>query len=78
MTKLILYTRPACPFSARVLLEAAVLGVDLEERSISNPEHLKELEERGGKVQSPFLWGEGVALYESDDIMTFLHDAFGK
>lgn len=78
MEKLVLYTRPACPFSARVLLEAAVLGVDLDERSISDPAHLKELEERGGKVQTPFLWSEGVALYESDDIMSFLHDAFGK
>jgi len=76
----ILYTRPGCPFSAKVLLEAAVLGAELDERSIRDPEILKELMERGGKEQTPFLFieSEKVSLYESDAIMDYLHERFGQ
>ena len=77
---LILYTRPGCPFSAKVLLEAAILGVHLDERSIKNPEILNELMDRGGKEQTPFLLDEAnaVSMYESDAIMEYLHARFGN
>ena len=79
-TTLILYTRPGCPFSAKVLLEAAILGVRLDERSIKNPEAHKELMARGGKEQTPFLIDEAnaVSMYESDAIMDYLHARFGS
>ena len=76
---LILYTRPGCPFSAKVLLEAAVLGIDLTELSTRDPEVLKELIEKGGKEQTPYLvdMKNNVSLYESDAIMEHLHQYFG-
>lgn len=76
---LILYTQPGCPFSAKVLLEAAVMGIDLEERNIKNPSFEEELIARGGKVQTPFLVDEehGRSMYESDAIMEYLHERFG-
>ena len=79
-TGLILYMRPSCPFSAKVLLEAAVLGVDLVERDIKDPEAMAELMEKGGKNQTPFLvdTGNDTMLYESDAIMTYLHERFGQ
>jgi glutathione S-transferase len=77
---LILYTRPGCPFSAKVLLEAAVLGVDLKERSTKDPVYKAELMETGGKDQTPFLVDteNDVTMYESDAIMDYLHERFGK
>ena len=76
----ILYTRPGCPFSAKVLLEAAILGVVLEERSIKDPAILDELMDRGGKEQTPFLFdaAHDVSMYESDAIMEHLHERFGQ
>lgn len=78
-TPCILYTRPGCPFSAKVLLEAAVLGVELEERSTKNPQMLEELMAKGGKNQTPFLVDteRDVSMYESDAIMEYLHERFG-
>jgi glutathione S-transferase len=77
---LILYTRPGCPFSAKVLLEAAVLGVDLKERSTKDPVYKAELMETGGKDQTPFLVDteNNVTMYESDAIMDYLHERFGR
>jgi len=77
---LILYTRPGCPFSAKVLLECAILGIELEERSTKDPKVLDELMEKGGKNQTPFLHDtvQEVSMYESDAIMEYLHERFGK
>ncbi len=76
---LILYTRPGCPFSAKVLIEAAIIGIDLEERNIAVKEVGDELLARGGKIQTPFLLDEenNRSLYESDDILAYLHERFG-
>lgn len=76
---MILYTRPGCPFSAKVLIEAAIIGIDLEERNIKNPEVADELLARGGKIQTPFLYDEENkrAIYESDAILDHLHERFG-
>ncbi len=75
---MILYTRPGCPFSAKVLIEAAIIGIDLEERNIKNPEAADELLARGGKIQTPFLYDEENkrAIYESDAILDYLHEHF--
>lgn len=77
---LILYTRPGCPFSAKVILEAAVLGVLMEERSTKDPAVLEELMAKGGKNQSPFLVDQerDVFMYESEAIMDYLHERFGQ
>lgn len=77
---LILYTQPGCPFSAKVLLELAVMGLDAQERNIANKPIEEELLAKGGKVQTPYLIDTttGAAYYESDDIIAYLHERFGK
>ena len=71
---LILYTRPGCPFCEHVLGVAQKLDVTIDERDISDEKNLKELLEKGGKQQVPFLIDEekDVQLYESDDIIRYL------
>ena len=79
-TGLILYTRPGCPFSAKVLLELAVMGLEVEEKSIKDRPMQDELLEKGGKLQTPYLIDTetGSALYESDAIIAYLHERFGQ
>jgi glutathione S-transferase len=74
----ILYIRRGCPYCARVLMEAAVLGVSFDERDIADPAVAEELVRKGGKAQAPYLVDEarGVAMYESDAIVEYLHATF--
>ena len=75
---MILYVKPGCPFSAKVLIEATMLGVELEERNIRDENVAQELLEKGGMLQTPYFVDEerGVAMYESDDIIDYLHATF--
>ena len=75
---LTLYTKPGCPFCAKVLEEGAFLGITFDERSVGDPAVVEELIERGGKAQTPFLIdGEtGVSLYGSDQVIAYLHERF--
>lgn len=75
---LTLYKRPGCHYCAKVLMAAAELGIDLDERSISNPANEAELMARGGKVQVPYLIDSDTdtELYESDAIVEYLHATF--
>lgn len=77
---LILYTKQGCPFCEKVKEAAAELGVEFDERDINEkPEHLDELIAHGGMRQVPFLVDEenNVAMYESDDIITYLTEKYG-
>ncbi len=73
---LILYTKTGCPFCEKVLSAAGKLGITFHERNIADEKNLKELMEKGGKRQVPFLIDEerGVSMYESDDIVKYLKD----
>lgn len=77
---LILYVRTGCPFSAKVIAEAKELALELDLRNITYLDYANELEERGGKLQTPYLVDEetSVELYESDAIIAHLHDRFRK
>ena len=71
--EIVLYYKPACPYSQRVLkylklINKTVTLKDLE----SNPEAKSELIHIGGKPQVPCLVVDGKALYESEDIVTWL------
>jgi glutathione S-transferase len=50
-----------------------------EDRDIALPEYEKELMDKGGKLQVPFLVDEerGVSMYESDDIIEYLFEYHG-
>lgn len=75
---LTLYVRTGCGYCAKVLIEASVLGIELDERNIAEPGVLDELMARGGKPQVPYLVDQerGVEMYESEDIIAHLHATF--
>lgn len=75
---LTLYVKTGCPFCAKVLIEAAMLDIEFDERNIADPGVAEELVARGGKLQTPYLVDEarGTELYESEAIIQYLHDTF--
>lgn len=75
---LTLYIRPGCPYCAKVLMNAEILGIPLEQKNVYDPGVREELEARGGKYQVPYLVDaeNSVEMYESDAILAYLHDTF--
>jgi glutaredoxin len=75
---LTLYIRPGCHYCAEVLHAAASLGIAFDLKTVENPEVASELEDRGGKLQVPYLVDaeNGVEMYESEDIIAHLHATF--
>ena len=70
----ILYMRPTCPYCRKVLKYAEEHGLSFELRDIAKPENAAALRARGGKQQVPYYLDEanGVAMYESEDIVAYL------
>jgi glutaredoxin len=77
---LTLYVKTGCPYCAKVHAAAKELGIEFDERNIASDEVSEELIKRGGKRQVPYLVDAdaGVEMYESDDIIAYLHQNFGK
>lgn len=77
---LILYTRPSCAYSHRVLQAAEPLGLSFEEKDIGEEENRLELIERGGKQQVPYLVDDerNVEMYESEDIVAYLEEQYSQ
>jgi glutathione S-transferase len=77
---LTLYVRTGCPYCAEVLEEALEMGIEFDMKNIATPGIEEELEARGGKMQVPYLIDSetGKEMYESDAIITYLHERFGK
>jgi glutathione S-transferase len=78
---LTLYIKPYCPYCSRVIAANETIKAPLTLRDISAiPEAKAELLEKGGKMQTPFLEDidRGVRMYESDDIITYLHTHYGS
>lgn len=78
---LIMYVKTGCPYSARVREAAAGMDIALAERNITQSEaYERELVEKGGKHETPFLVdGEkGVALYDSEAIVRYLRETYSN
>jgi len=77
---LTLYVRPGCPYCAKALAAMDDLSLDFTRKDLDDPAVAEELKERGGKVQGPYLIDDEhhVEMYESDDIVEYLHATFGK
>lgn len=77
---LTLYIRPDCPYSRKAMEAFAELSVPYEKKDINEPAVLAELLEFGGHDQVPFLYGDDgeINIYESDTIVRYLHEHFGK
>jgi glutathione S-transferase len=61
-----------------VLKTAEDLKIEFNQKNVSDPGVREELLARGGKVQMPYLVDEekGTEMYESDDIIAYLHQRF--
>ena len=67
-----LYVKPGCPYCMKVDNFLKQAGIELEHRSVLSGTNADDLRALGGKVQSPCLIVNGKAMYESDDIITYL------
>jgi len=77
---LTLYVKTGCPYCARVLRVVEDLSLVVKEKNISDPAIAAELIDRGGKRQVPYLIDDenNVAMYESEDIVSYLNEKHGK
>jgi glutathione S-transferase len=77
---LTLYVKTGCPFCAKVLAAGEELKLAFNEKNIADPAVADELIKRGAKRQVPYLIDQDadVEMYESDAIVEYLHQNFGK
>jgi len=75
---LTLYVKTGCQYCARVLQAGEELGIAFDQKNIADEGVAAMLAARGGKVQAPYLVDDerGKELYESDDIIAYLHETF--
>ena len=76
-----LYSYEGCPMCRRVRQTLTELDIDYIHRSCprGNSKNRRELEQRGGKIQVPYLVdpNHGVEMYESSSIVRHLLDSYG-
>ncbi len=68
-----LYYKPTCPFCVKVLTYMEEQDIACEMRNTLEPGVRDELISIGGKGQVPCLVIDGQPLYESNDIIQYLH-----
>ena len=73
LSNLTLYFKPTCPFCIKVLDYMEQQDIACEMRDTLQPGVRGELVAIGGKGQVPCLIIDGAPLYESDDIIAYLH-----
>ena len=70
-----LFVSYRCPFCRKVLAYMRQAGIEIPLRDVDlDPTSRPELTERGGKMQVPCLFINGDAMYESEEIVTWLCD----
>ena len=67
-----LFVKETCPYCVKVQRFMDRVGVSLPTKSTLDPAVRQELVRIGGKPQVPCLVIDGVALYESDDIIDYI------
>jgi len=77
---LILYVKTGCPFCAKVLSYAQAEDIELDVRNIAEEDNLKELMEKGGERQVPYLddTEHNMRMYESDNIVDYLRTHYAS
>jgi glutathione S-transferase len=77
-----LYEFENCPFCRKVREALSILDLDVDIYPCpkGGPRFRRELEQRGGRAQFPYLVdpNAGVEMYESQDIVRYLFDAYGQ
>ena len=75
MPRLTLYYKDTCPYCQKVFRCMDEHAITLSKKDINeSPLYRQELIQIGGKPQVPCLVIDGKALYESDDIITWLRN----
>jgi len=67
-----LYVMETCPYCRKVMDFMDKESIRYEKKDISIPENHERLMKLGGMEQVPFLYDDGVAHYESDEIIKYL------
>ncbi len=67
-----LYILETCPYCRKVMDFMDKESIRYEKKDIKMPSNHTKLMELGGKDQVPFLYDDGVAMYESDEIIKYL------
>jgi glutathione S-transferase len=77
---LILYIRTGCHYCAKVLAAGEEMHIEFEIKNVSDSALAAELISLGGKLQLPYLVDHenNKEMYESDDIIAYLHQNFGN
>ncbi len=76
-----LYTSPQCPYCRKVEAYLDGGGIPHEIRDVAtNPEFRDTVLTLGGNLQVPFLvdTDRDVHMYESDDIIAYISEHYGK
>lgn len=82
--KLALYQFSSCPFCIKVRREIARLSLNIELKDAQHdPANRADLKAGGGEVKVPCLritneHGAHIWMYESGDIIAYLHERFGE
>ena len=73
-----LFISETCPYCKKVMDFACDNGINFNKVDISNDDNVLKLLTLGGKEQVPFLYSQtdGTKLYESDDIIAYLKNAY--
>ncbi|MBT5855809.1 glutaredoxin [bacterium] len=75
---LALYYYDSCPFCQKVLRYMSAHDIEIPLRNtLASPQFREDLRAVGGKTQVPCLVIDGKALYESDDIISWLGNHYG-
>ena len=78
-SSLTLYHSIACPYCGKVRNYLKANGMDVPMKNVrENPKYREELIKIGGSSQVPCLVINGLALYESDDIIEWLRENYKK
>ena len=78
MPNLELFVMAGCPYCIRVLDYMRAAGIEMPVHDIyADPQAFARLMEVGGKKQTPCLFIDGVAMYESADIIDYLRKHVG-
>ncbi len=70
---LTLYYKPTCPYCVKVLAYMEDQDIECEMKDTLQPGVADELVSIGGKRQVPCLIIDGSPMYESADIIQYLH-----
>lgn len=67
-----------CPYCIKVQAKLDKLKIKFVPRNINDDENWRELMKIGKKDMVPFIVDGSVAMYESDEIVKYLEEKYGR